>query len=182
MLLGIPYILFVVAGNRAVCGQNNVFNRLATLGKTDKKGEEKRGEEETSLAGWHSWLAPLLLQLWHSRSVERTDVARSVGRSSSDGTLCATEGAFTAGDSAAVVMHAAPRMHHACMHAFGVIRLFGVGPTNNALPRSLRTRRTPPQAAIEYRGSNRTIYNNAEWLNGWSVLRPLLPAPLPSCR
>ena len=32
------------------------------------------------------------------------------------------------------------------------------------------------QAAIEYRGSNRTIYNNAEWLNGWSVLRPLLPA------
>ena len=74
-------------------------------------------------------------------------------------------------------MHAAPR---ACIHAFGVIRLFGIGPTMPSLPRSLRTRRTPlPQAAIEYRGSNRTIYNNAEWLNGWSVLRPLLPASLP---
>ena len=64
---------------------------------------------------------------------------------------------------------------HSCIRGDPSLRRWA----NNALPLSLRTRRSPPQAAIEYRGSNRTIYNNAEWLNGWSVLRPLLPASLP---
>ena len=49
-------------------GQNNVFNRLATLGKTDKRSGEERRPARPAAWQWPTgWLAPL--QLWHSRAV-----------------------------------------------------------------------------------------------------------------
>ena len=96
-----------------LCGQNNVFNRLATLSKTDKKGEERRGEEETSLAGMLAGSAAAALALSVGLPVGRTDGRRSFGRSVGPPRMerCELRKERLHPPGAAFVMHVAFRMH-----------------------------------------------------------------------